>query len=121
MAVKTSSADRDRLIDFARAVIAHRSVRQRHFPLNMLGETAWEALLAIYVHDPVGPMDLPELAASLSSSSASLTRWLDYLEAEGLIELLPSGRGETRQLRLSASGLERTEACLGEMLRSWSV
>jgi DNA-binding MarR family transcriptional regulator len=74
------------LIRIARKVFEARQKRFELFPHSMLGETAWDMLLALYVFDH-GPrrLTVSNLISFTTAAYATGLRWLDYLQNEGFI------------------------------------
>ena len=77
----------DRLLRRAREIFECRAQRSLFFDMGALGETAWDILLALYVHqhDHRAAMPLEWLANQVSAPSSIAVRWVDYLMSQGLV------------------------------------
>jgi DNA-binding MarR family transcriptional regulator len=78
-------AERERLREKARQILALRRKRNKRFSSAMFSEPAWEMLLALYASDGAGRLTVSGLALQSGSSKATALRWIDYLEQQGLI------------------------------------
>jgi hypothetical protein len=72
------------LQDLARHILDERDRRQWYFPRVFFDEAPWQLLLVLYVSD-TRRLSSEALANSLLQSRSATSRWIDYLETEGLI------------------------------------
>ena len=73
-----------------RGVMSERKRRARFFSKVMLGEAAWDMLLALYVTDfSGGRQTITKLVNWVDAPRTTANRWIDYLERERLIERTP--------------------------------
>jgi DNA-binding MarR family transcriptional regulator len=99
-----------------------RRRRARHLPVRLFGEPAWDILLDLYAAAARGEdvsVSNACLAANVPASTA--LRWVQHLEADGLVERLPDETDARRHyVRLTEAGLERMNAyfaeCRGELI-----
>lgn len=89
----------------ARRILEARRIRTHMLDPAMFGEPAWDMLLTLYVQEAAGRRPTrANLAQSVDVSPSVAVRWQDYLERQGLIELV---HGETHgplHLQLSRKG-----------------
>lgn len=80
-----TDAQRDVLRGDAARVRFSRQLRQKLFGPAMFAETAWDILLTLYLAEGGLPRPgIPELAESTASPLSTTSRWLAYLQEEGL-------------------------------------
>lgn len=69
----------------ASRILDLRHLRCKIFPVEFLGETAWEMLLLLYSSRVGTGLSVGKLAELTNTAETSASRWIDYLEAHGLI------------------------------------
>lgn len=69
----------------ARQILADRRKRHEVFGKAMFGEPAWEMLLLLYVLHSGPRQTIGRLAELAGASKTTALRWLDYLDAQGLV------------------------------------
>jgi PAS domain-containing protein len=90
------SSQRLALLRRARATIERRQLRKRFLNPDMLGEPAFDILLALYVPAAGGIMPLQILSTLVDVSPAIALRWLRFLANEGLVLIAQeAGAGDT--------------------------
>jgi hypothetical protein len=67
----------------AKDILADRERRLAHFPARAFGEPAWEILLSLYA------LNAPVLPKALGLSTEATSRWIRFLESEGLVSRVP--------------------------------
>lgn len=102
----------------AAEIYAMRRRRDKYLPASLVGEPAWDILLAAFLTFPE-TMSASALAEASASPSSTGARWVDVLEKDGLLECCSSGlRDEPQaQYRLTDHGRAALEQALGAMLR----
>lgn len=105
----------DQVADIAAAALRFRRYRSHVFSAEMFGEPAWDLLLELFVADANGIRLTGRNVAEHNSLSPSVvSRWLKYLDAEGLI--VGDGSGDLDdELTLSGAGMEKMETALNEL------
>lgn len=80
-------AERRKLVlALAREERDKRQERQRHFARALFGEPAWELLLAIFISEGEGrSLALSKAAELIDHPLTTTIRWVEYLEASGLL------------------------------------
>jgi DNA-binding MarR family transcriptional regulator len=82
---QTTDTDSQR-IALAKAIRRARLRRTNYVSKAMLGEPAWDMLLALYVNDRDGPrLSVGRLATLSGAPMTTALRWIDYLAKERLI------------------------------------
>jgi DNA-binding MarR family transcriptional regulator len=84
----------------------------------MLGETAWDALLALFIADRHESLSVGTLIEAFDVPESSLVRWIAYLQAEKLVSSSAEAAVRQRTISLSEKGRSTMERYLGEILRS---
>lgn len=102
---------------YARLTFNERRARASSFPTAMLGEPAWDILLAAYIADCAGPgLTVQDLAARTGASESVVRRWLAYLAREELIVREPQPADEERSvITLTARSRELLECHLRDL------
>lgn len=73
-------------VALARAIRRARLRRANHVSKAMLGEPAWDMLLALYIGDRDGPrLSVGRLAMLSGAPMTTALRWIDYLAKERFI------------------------------------
>jgi DNA-binding MarR family transcriptional regulator len=75
---------KNRLRELARHILDERDRRNWYFPRALFDEAPWQLLLALYVSD-TRRLSSDALSNSVLESPATASRWIDYLETEGLV------------------------------------
>ena len=79
------TATPDVLTKRARDILANRRRRHDLFGKAMFGEPAWEILLLLYIVESGPRQTIGRLADLADASKSTALRWVDYLEAQGLV------------------------------------
>ena len=115
----TIELDNPQLLSSAAAEIYRmRRARDRHMPADLMGEPAWDILLALYSEEPA---KLPVSTVCYGSGVPRTTalRWIGTLEKRGLLERAGHEKdGRIILLSLTPEGRLNVEQCLKEMLRA---
>lgn len=99
-----TDAQREVLRNDAARIRYSRQLRRKLFGAAMFAETAWDILLTLYLADGSLPRPaVSELAGSTDTPLSTTSRWLGYLQEEGLAN--GSGGG----FESSARGVELTD------------
>jgi DNA-binding MarR family transcriptional regulator len=99
-----TDAQRDVLRNDAARIRYSRQLRRKLFGATMFAETAWDILLTLYLADGALPRpSVQELARSTDSPLSTTSRWLGYLQDEGL------ANGPGRGFESNAAGVELTD------------
>jgi DNA-binding MarR family transcriptional regulator len=80
-------ASRDRLVDLARKIYETRQARSQYFQNSLLGEPAWDMLLALFCLPLArwGKMTVSRLSQAAGLSLTTGLRWSKMMEQKGLI------------------------------------
>ena len=109
--------DAAELVALARAIERARQERERFFPPGLFGEPGWSLLLDLFVAHHEGRL-LNTSGTCFGAHIPQTTglRWLEKLDAAGLIERLPHPH-DTRfvMVRLSPDGVARMTAALDDI------
>ena len=97
------------LLRRAKAALAIRLSREQYFDPAMLGEPAFDLLLALYVDERLGILTTLDGVLASGSHSRSTSRWLDYLQHNGLAQLTST------TVRLTSHGVELMDRFLASM------
>jgi DNA-binding MarR family transcriptional regulator len=102
----------------AAEIYAMRRRRDKYLSASLVGEPAWDMLLAAYLAFPE-PMAAPALADAAASPPSTGARWVGVLEKDGLLERCSTNeQGGVRALyRLTSHGRAALEQVLGAMFR----
>jgi DNA-binding MarR family transcriptional regulator len=116
---ETIELDDPQLLSSAAAEIYRmRRARDRHMPVGLVGEPAWDILLALYSEEPA---KLPVSTVCYGSGTPPTTalRWIGVLERRCLLERANHHKdGRIVLLSLTPEGRLIVERCLKEMLRA---
>jgi DNA-binding MarR family transcriptional regulator len=105
------------LASAAAEIYGMRRARDQLMPPGLVGEPAWDMLLALYSEQP-GCLSLTCLCHGSGVPSSSAHRWVRALEHEGFIERTsPPHGGSAPLLSLTKMGREIVERSLKAMLR----
>lgn len=116
----TSESEKRRmLLEMARRTIKFRQWRTTLFDRAMLGEPAYDILLALYVAEAEMPhVTTTRLAELADVAQTSAHRWIDYLVGKQLIHRLPHVHDKRATLlKLTEKGRASLEALFVEMIR----
>jgi len=126
-----TDAQRDVLRNDAARIRYSRQLRRKLFGAAMFAETAWDILLTLYLADGALPRpEVSDLAGSTDSPFSTTSRWVGYLQDEGLasgpggaaennagVELTDKGRRlldeyflELREAEITSSGATDSSA-----------
>jgi DNA-binding MarR family transcriptional regulator len=95
-----------------------RRARDRVMPAGLMGEPAWDILLALYSEEP-GDLTISSLCYGSGVPATTALRWIGVLEKEGLVERSRHQRdGRISLVSLSAEGRAIVERSLKAMLRA---
>jgi DNA-binding MarR family transcriptional regulator len=73
-------------VALARAICRARQRRTNYVSKAMLGEPAWDMLLALYINDRDGPrLSVGRVATISGAPMTTALRWIDYLAKERLV------------------------------------
>lgn len=104
----------ERLARLADEVFLMRQARNRHLPTDLVGEPAWDILLALYRHDSSAAVsDLCEWS-NLPESTAG--RWVVVLQRRGFLSRSQSTHNHSAMLSLTPDGRRAVERSLEAML-----
>jgi DNA-binding MarR family transcriptional regulator len=108
----------DDLLCRAQLILICRSRRSNIFDPGLFGESAWNALLALYADEKTGvPVTVARLAGLIGARPASFDRWIDYLEELGLVIREPQAHAAQPDfVRLSDRGRTDLERYLSDTL-----
>lgn len=114
-----SQLDDPQLLSSAAAEIYRmRRARDQHMPDGLMGEPAWDILLALYAEEPA-KLPVSSVCYGCGMPQTTALRWVGVLESGGLVERTQHPR-DTRitLLSLSATGRLTVERSLKAMLRA---
>lgn len=75
-----------RMAQLAEGILRQRRRRTDYFRASMFSEAGWDMLLELYVRDSCGASaTAAQLLMAATTPTSTAARWLDYLEAEGLV------------------------------------
>jgi DNA-binding MarR family transcriptional regulator len=109
----------DDLLCRAQLILICRGRRSNIFDPGLFGESAWNALLALYADEKTGvPVTIERLAKLVGARAASFDRWINYLEELGLVIRGESQAPGAQQdlVRLSDKGRADLERYLSDTL-----
>jgi DNA-binding transcriptional ArsR family regulator len=91
--------------ELARQLLEERRKRELFLPATMFAEVPWDCLLLLIMHEEQVALAEAVFVAELGKPQSTITRWLDYLEGQGLCESL-SGELSDRAIKLTVSGVK---------------
>jgi DNA-binding MarR family transcriptional regulator len=95
-----------------------RRARDRVMPAGLMGEPAWDILLALYSEEP-GDLTVSSLCYGSGVPATTALRWIGVLDKEGFVERSRHQRdGRISLVSLSAEGRAIVERSLKAMLRA---
>ena len=110
--------DQGLLASTASEIFRMRRTRDRNLPPGLVGEPAWDILLALFSENP-GELTLSSACYCASVPPATASRWIDVLQSNGLVEKTKHPRDDHIVLvKLTSSGRTIMERCLKAMLLS---
>lgn len=71
----------------AKSIYDARQRRTRFFPRMMLGETGWEILLVLYIHDGLTRLCVKDVGQLIDTPATTVLRWLKVLEDDNFISV----------------------------------
>lgn len=75
-----------RMVRVADGILRQRRRRNEYFKAAMFSEPGWDMLLELYVRDSSGASaTAAQLLMAAATPTSTAARWLEYLEAEGLV------------------------------------
>lgn len=99
----------------ARAAWSIRRSRSQYFDPAMLGEPAFDLMLALYGSEPFGnALDFGQILGA-GGSLNSTDRWLDYLQHNELVRCSESTDERSKLVQLTAQGIELMDRFLTTM------
>lgn len=111
--------DEQNLLVVARRIVEIDKLRRRFFPSAMFGEPAWNILLTLFVASSRADRTVSSLAESSGVPLSTVNRWLDYLEAEGLVMLDRSSHDpQQREVHLTDKAYRALRSFLSESILS---
>jgi PAS domain-containing protein len=110
-------SQRESLLRRARAAIEVRQLRKKFFNPDMLGEPAFDILLALYVPASGGIMPVQVLCSLTDVSTAVALRWLHFLANEGLV-LMAQEAGAADPGAATAALTDKGRIALDEYFRA---
>lgn len=112
------AAEQQRLIAVAGEIYRMRRARDRVMPEGLMGEPAWDILLALYAEEP-GRLPASSLCYASGVPTSTALRWVNLLNRQGLVERTQHQRDEHLQLlSLTDKGRATVERCLKAMIPS---
>lgn len=105
--------EREMLKEEARRVLTLRQRRVEHFGQAMFSEPGWEMILELYASD-CNRMEVSSLFALVGLSGSIGQRWLDHLDAVGLVEFAHNSDGAPNAIALTDRCRFALEAFLTE-------
>lgn len=69
----------------AKSIYGLRQRRTRFFPSMMLGETGWDILLVLYIHDGLTRLCVKDVGQLIDAPTTTVLRWLKILEDDNFI------------------------------------
>lgn len=114
----SQSPTQDQLHKLATSMFYARKRRDQFFHRGLFGEAAWDVLLTLYIMDQHGPrLTIGTVSKVADVPTATILRWLQTLEDQGLTERQPHPHDKRSALiRIAPKGREAMEAYLSETL-----
>lgn len=101
----------------ARRILKVERLRQEFLPSAIFGEPAWKILLTLYVASSSLDRTVSRLGESSGVPLSTAIRWLDYLEAEGLVMLSSSTQDpQQREVHLTEKAYNSLRSFLSESI-----
>ena len=109
--------DEQNLLMAARRIVELDKIRHNFFPAAIFGEPAWNILLALYLASSRADRTVGRLGESSKVPLSTAIRWLDYLEAEGLVMLDSSAHEpQQREVHLTDKAYHALRSFLNESI-----
>jgi DNA-binding MarR family transcriptional regulator len=106
------------LVAVASQLYHMRRSRDRLMPKGLMGEPAWDVLLALFSEEP-GRVTLSAVSQASGVPPTSAYRWIDLLSAEGLVERIAHPRDANLMfVSLTEKGRACVRECLGALFRA---
>lgn len=116
-----TEADTTDPVDLASAaaeIYGMRRARDQVISQALVGEPAWDILLALYAEHP-GKLTMTSLSHSFAVPASTALRWIAALERQALVERTVQHLGDaTLLLALTEEGCRTMERCMKSMLRA---
>ncbi len=111
--------DEQNLLEVARRILEIEKLRRSFFPSAIFGEPAWNILLTLFVASSRADRTVTRLGESSGVPLSTASRWLDYLEAEGLVMLDRSSHDpQQKEVHLTDKAYRALRSFLGESILS---
>lgn len=102
------------LQDLASHILDERDRRHWYFPAAMFDEAPWQMLLILYASD-ARRLSSESLSSTVLAPPSTGSRWIDYLETEGLVTRHAEPSDETHSMvELAPKGLTLLELYLND-------
>lgn len=96
-------------LELSRETLVSRRIRRSFFPPAIVGEPAWDMLLALYVKlERKSAETVTGIAHQVAYPLTTALRWLEYIEQSGFIERTP-GITDKRVVLVSLTPLGRKQ------------
>lgn len=117
---KALAPSADQLLSIARNIFSIRERRRDFLSDSLLGEPAWDLMLALYIASLEGrPVSVSNLAAVSGVPATTALRWLGKLKEQGFARQRRNQLdGRVKLLTLEAEGHARMTAFLSDAWRS---
>jgi DNA-binding MarR family transcriptional regulator len=108
---------------FVRRVIAARAARRHHFESDLFADPAWDILLELYaLRREQRRTSVSKLCIAAAVPTTTALRWLDKLQADGLVEREDDPcDGRRVWVALSAKGFRALEAYLHDIGNAFPI
>ena len=103
------------LASVAAEIYGMRRARDQVISTALVGEPAWDILLALYSEHP-SKLAVSSLSSSFGVPASTIVRWVDTLQSRGLIERPDPPGSEPTFVSLTQEGRRLMERCLETML-----
>lgn len=118
--VDTRSLRELKALEVAERLAAERRARGQWIKGSFFSDPAWELLLDLFCElERHGQCSLRRILVGSFLQARTAERWVVLLEDEGLVELYPSERSSSCQLRLTAKGYGSMCCYLAQVAASW--
>lgn len=116
-AAHDGAAEAPPLVDLAKRMAHVRKLRRNYFSSELFHERAWDMLLDLFIaHRTNRDTWVKSLLSAADGSPTTAIRWLDHLEASGLIVRQPDDEDRRRVIvNLTPKGEEAMAAYLQEV------
>jgi DNA-binding MarR family transcriptional regulator len=112
--------DDETALSTARALFRQRRTRERHLPVALFAEPAWDMLLELFICRLEGrAVQVSAVGLTAGIPPTTVLRWLDVLEREGMIARSAAPTDlRVVHVTLTKEGLGRMSALLAENVAS---